>query len=192
MFSGPARAAILKLKFAGWRTVAQALGDAMVQCRLPGADAVTWVPLASVRETERGYDQAKALAIAVARRLDLPLVRLLRRARRTPPQARRSGPDRRVALLDAFRSTRLPPSSVLLVDDVLTTGATASACARALVSSGADSVLLVTAARAFSGPLPLRYARLGFPFGSVVARGYSPVVDASRGRNDPRKATVGR
>jgi predicted amidophosphoribosyltransferase len=192
LFHGPARAAVLKLKFGGWRDVAGAFAVAMEALDLPAADVVTWVPLAGRREAERGYDQAQALARALARRLGRPCVPLLRRTLATPPQAKRSANERRAALAGAFRSVRASPQSVLLVDDVLTTGATAAACADALHGAGTDSVVLVTATRALPGPMPLRYARNGFPSGSVVARGHSPEVDASRGRNDPRKATVGR
>jgi ComF family protein len=192
LFEGPARAAVLKLKFGGWRAVAGAFAVAMEALDLPAVDVVTWVPLARRREAERGYDQAEALARVLARRLRRPCVPLLRRALATSPQAKRSGAERRASLAGAFQSVRASPRSVLLVDDVLTTGATGAACADALHGAGADSVVLVTATRALPGRLPLRYARNGFPSGSVVARGYSPEVDASRGRNDPRKATVGR
>jgi adenine/guanine phosphoribosyltransferase-like PRPP-binding protein len=76
------------------------------------------------------------------------------------------------------------------VDDVLTTGATAASCAEALVRGGAERVHVLTAARALSTGA---YTRGGLALGSVVAPGSgSPVVDASRGRNDPRKATLGR
>ena len=170
MFSGPARAAVLKLKFSGWRTVADALATAMAETALPSVDAVTWVPLARGREAERGYDQARALARPLARRLHSEAVALLRRSRTTSPQARRSAGERRAALEGAFRAIRRAPRSVLLVDDVLTTGATAAACAEALHEAGAREVVLLTATRAFSGSLPLRYARHGFPSGSVVAR----------------------
>jgi len=177
-----------------WRVAhrAEAFAAAMAAIRPPPAGVITWVPLSPRREAERGYDQARALAQALSPRVDVPAVRLLRRVRTTSPQALRPGRERRVLLSDSFRPIRDAPSSVLLVDDVLTTGATSAACARALLSAGAVSVVLVTATRALPGPLPLRYARDGFPFGSVVARGGSPEVDASRGRNDPRKATVGR
>jgi len=191
-FDGPARDAVLKLKFGGWRGVAGAFAVALEALDLPAVDVVTWVPLARRREAERGYDQAQAIARAYARRHGLPSRALLRRTRATAPQARRSAAERRAALAGAFRAVRAAPPSVLLVDDVLTTGATAAACAEALRASGARSVVLATATRALPGPMPLRYARHGFPSGSVVARGSTPEVDASRGRNDPRKATVGR
>jgi predicted amidophosphoribosyltransferase len=153
LYAGPVRAAIHRLKFSGWRSVATALADAMVAVGAPAADAITWVPLARRRLAERGYDQARALAVAVGARLDLPVVRLARRAVATAPQARRPGEERRMAMRGAFEPlTRSNvPDRVLLVDDVLTTGATAAACAEALALSGVRQVALLTAARAFAG-----------------------------------------
>ena len=167
LFSGAARAAIHRLKFAGWRSAAEALGEAMVAVNEFGADAVTWVPLSRARLAERGYDQARALAAIVAERLRLPCTRLVVRTTSTAPQARRTGPERRRAMLGMFRlAGRAPPSRVLLVDDVLTTGATAAGCARALVGAGAVEVGLLAAARAVSGPLPGEgYTRLGSRLG---------------------------
>jgi len=126
------------------------------------AQAVTWVPLARRRLAERGYDQARALAVAVGARLDRPVVRLASRVIATGPQARRTGEERRAAMKGAFQATRLPaPPSVLLIDDVLTTGATAAACAEALVCAGARDVMLLAAARAFARPGGPGYTRLG-------------------------------
>jgi predicted amidophosphoribosyltransferase len=142
------------LKFSGWRSVAAALADAMVAIDPPAVDAVTWVPLARRRLAERGYDQARALALAVGSRLDLPTVRLARRTVTTAPQARRPGDERRTAMRGAFEPVRPRagvPRRVLLVDDVLTTGATAAACADALALAGVDTVVVLTAARAFAG-----------------------------------------
>jgi ComF family protein len=158
LYRGPARSALHRLKFAGWRTVATALGAAMASANAFPADAVTWVPLASRRRAGRGYDQARALAVAVGAGLSVPVERLLRRARATEPQARRSGDERRRAMAEAFRPAagRAPPARVLLVDDVLTTGATASECARVLRAAGAREVGLLVAARAVSGPVPAR------------------------------------
>jgi predicted amidophosphoribosyltransferase len=156
-FDGPARSAIHRLKFAGWRGVGTALAAAMAGVEgLPPVDAVTWVPLARRRLADRGYDQARVLAAGVADRRDIPCTGLLVRARSTGPQAKRDATARRVAMRGAFavhpRAT-VPPS-VLLVDDVLTTGATASAAAQALRTAGARSVHLLVAARAFPGVFP--------------------------------------
>src|SRR5581483_11752494 len=99
---------------------------------------------------ERGFDQARALAEVVGSRLHLPVARLLVRTTDTGSQARRSGPMRRAAMAGAFESAGQPPPLVLLVDDVLTTGATAAACARTLLDAGASRVRLLTAARALA------------------------------------------
>lgn len=148
------------MKFSGWRSVADALGAAILVTGPPEADAVTWVPLARTRLASRGFDQAKVLARALAARSGVPAAPLLHRAGDSGPQARRSGTERRLALQGAFLPSGRPvPARVLLVDDVLTTGATADACARVLLDAGAREVSLATAARAFSGPLPPRYTR---------------------------------
>jgi len=161
LYAGPARRAIHRLKFSGWRHVSNALAQAMVEIGPPRADAVSWVPLARRRLAERGYDQAQALARAVAVRLELPLVRCTRRVIATGPQARRSGEDRRAAMAGAFAPRGGAPDRVLLVDDVLTTGATAAACARAVVEAGAREVNLLVAARAFARPEGRGYTRSG-------------------------------
>ena len=115
---------------------------------LPPADVVTWVPLARRRRAERGYDQAKAIAVALGHRLELPAVRLLRRPVATGPQTSRTGAERRTAMAGAFAAVRACPARVLLVDDVLTTGATVAACADALLGAGAREVHVAAAARA--------------------------------------------
>jgi predicted amidophosphoribosyltransferase len=134
-------------------------------------DAVTWVPLSRRRLAERGFDQARALAEAVGAGLSLNTVPLLERTVDLPPQARRSAAERRAAMAGAFRPVRQCPPRVLLVDDVLTTGATAGACAGSLRAAGARHVTVLTAARAVSAPLLARYTGRGLTPGSVVARG---------------------
>ncbi|TMK46570.1 MAG: ComF family protein [Actinobacteria bacterium] len=175
LFHGPARHAVHRLKFAGWRPVAAALGGAMVAVWPPSAepDAVTWVPLSRRRLSERGFDQARALAEAVSAASSVGTVPLLERTLDLPPQARRRGEERRAAMAGAFRPVGPCPARVILVDDVLTTGATAGACARALREAGARHVTVLTAARAVPAPLPARYTRGGLTPGSVVARGTS-------------------
>ncbi|HXF38051.1 MAG TPA: double zinc ribbon domain-containing protein, partial [Actinomycetota bacterium] len=75
LYGGAARSAIHRLKFSGWRRVASALAGAMAEVAGGGADAVCWVPLAPARRARRGYDQAEALARALAAELGLPAVR---------------------------------------------------------------------------------------------------------------------
>jgi len=176
-FEGSARAAILRMKFAGEGAVASALGKAMaaVADDLLPVDAITWVPLSQKRLSSRGYDQAKLLARRVSRELDLPARRMLGRVRDIPPQAQSGAHQRMAAIQGLFVPKREAPASVLLVDDVLTTGATASECARVLILAGAQRVVLLTAARSMlragSGAV---LSSVRFQSGSVVARGASP------------------
>jgi predicted amidophosphoribosyltransferase len=162
LFTGPVRQAVHRLKFAGRRDVAPALAAAIGALGpAPTVEAATWVPLARRRLAERGFDQARALAGPVARGFGLPLVRLLRRTEAGGPQARRSGLERRAAMPGAFLAIGPPPERVLLIDDVLTTGATAAACAEALMASGAREVHLLVAARALQAPPSRAYPRMG-------------------------------
>jgi ComF family protein len=132
----------------------------------PGS-VVTWVPLARRRKRERGFDQAEALARALAARWGVPVLRLLDRVVETGPQARRSGQERRGALRGAFQARARPPPRIVLVDDVLTSGATAASCAEALLEAGASEVGLVTAARSLGGPVPARCRRPGEAMGAA-------------------------
>jgi ComF family protein len=199
-FDGPVRRAVHRLKFGGWRPVADALALAMTRVWDEAAwdppDAVAWVPLSRRRLATRGFDQARALASAVAPRLGVPCLRLLRRVGDAGPQARRGGTERRRAMRGVFAAAGRVEGRILLVDDVLTTGATAGACAEVLRQAGAVDVALLTAARSIASaraPAASAYTRSGLASGSVVAPGNgSPVVDASRGRSDPRKPTLGR
>jgi predicted amidophosphoribosyltransferase len=97
---------------------------------------------------------------------------MLTRAVETAPQARRGGDARRRALGGAFRAVGAVPPRVLLVDDVLTSGATVAECARTLLAAGALEVGVLTAARSLGGPLPARCYKIeaGLQPGSVVAR----------------------
>ncbi|HYZ11576.1 MAG TPA: hypothetical protein VE962_06755, partial [Actinomycetota bacterium] len=179
LYAGPVARGIRGMKFSGWRAVGAHLagGMAEVAADLLPADVVTWVPLSRRRRARRGFDQAEVLARATAARLGIAVRPLLIRVRDTRAQARAGGPERRRALRDAFVPRRGPsdlPARVLLVDDVLTTGATAAACASALHRSGASHVSVLTAARSLGGPVPARC--LGTPVRAETSPEATPLV----------------
>ncbi|MDT8441635.1 MAG: ComF family protein [Desulfuromonadales bacterium] len=120
------------------------------ETELPVFDLVVPVPLHARRLRQRGYNQALELARPVARRLAVPCDgHALQRVRATPPQQGLNRDQRRRNLRAAFRCRRqLPGAVVLLVDDVMTSGATADACSRALLTAGADEVHVAVLARA--------------------------------------------
>ena len=129
------------------------LGElAVEQClaSLPdGIEALVPVPLARERERERGFNQAALLARRIGRRLEVPIrPRWLARIRPTRPQSDLSAAERRANVRGAFRaSPRVAGRHVLVVDDILTTGSTLDACARALREAGAFRVGVLTVAR---------------------------------------------
>lgn len=155
LYEGALRAAVLSLKrepFVPPR-LTSALREAARRAPLNAATLVLPVPLHPARERERGFNQATLLASAVARGTRLPLD-VWSLARVAHSERHRAGMDaraRRESVEGAFAVTRprlVHGESVLLLDDVFTTGATASACARALLESGARAVFVLTAARA--------------------------------------------
>ncbi len=166
-YQGPVRGLCLRLKHAGNAWLAAGLMDLVLQARGPAlADwlaevqappgrgaVVVGVPLHWSRRWRRRYDQAEALAEVAARRLDLEWQRPLRRVRATAPLAGRGQVERARTMRRAFRlragaARRLAGRDVVLVDDILTTGATCGAAARALKRAGARRVLALVVARA--------------------------------------------
>jgi predicted amidophosphoribosyltransferase len=143
-YRGPVAAAIVTAKVAGaragWPALAAALAERMQRAETD-ADVVTWVTTPASRVRSRGVDHAQLLATQVARAVGLPCVALL---------DARTGPHER----DRYRARRtLPGTHVLLVDDVVTTGATAWRAASCLRRAGAGRVELAVLARAGTHPL---------------------------------------
>jgi len=153
VYGGVLREALHRLKFGGRRALARPLADlAVEQCgpSLPdGIAAIVPVPLAGDRERERGFNQAALLAERVAQGLALPVrARWLARGRATRPQSDLPAAERSANVRGAFRAApAVAGRHVLLVDDVLTTGATLAECARALRAAGADRIGALTVAR---------------------------------------------
>ena len=114
-------------------------------------DLIVPVPLHPVKMRERQFNQAERLAHGLGRSLNLPVnARVVRRVQFTETQTRLSRPQRAANVIDAFaprKGKELHGERVILVDDVMTTGATTSACARALRKAGAREVCVWTVAR---------------------------------------------
>jgi ComF family protein len=152
-YEGPLEMAIQRFKYQGWRRLAGPLALLMAERLVIEGLAARWavaVPLHTSRLRQRGFNQSELLVRELRRRLSLltPPGELVR-TRATPPQV---GHDRRWRLdnvRDAFewRGAPLDARSVLLIDDVATTGATLEACAAALRAAGSGPVMGVSVAR---------------------------------------------
>ena len=153
IYDGAAREAVHALKYRGLSALAGAMARPMTDCLrqwAPPAGAIVPVPLAGPRRRLRGYNQSELLAREVSRLTGLPLApRALVRRRSTPPQARIADEAaRRANVAGAFAAGPVVvEGGVLLVDDVLTSGATLDACAHVLRETGAGPVFALTFAR---------------------------------------------
>jgi competence protein ComFC len=164
IYNGALIRAILMLKFEEMQPLGSWFADKLAEMvrgegEAMAADVVVPVPLHRDRERERGYNQAELIAKPLSRRLKLPYGPVL--LVRTRPR-----PDKQVLTLEEHWSSvrgafatrpgsQVDKLRVLLVDDVLTTGATLDACSEALLKSGAKSVVGLTVARAASNLLPV-------------------------------------
>jgi ComF family protein len=161
VFGGPLRKAVHTLKYRAGRRVAEPLGQLMGEylgSNPVWIDALIPIPLHAGRLAERGFNQAELLARAVARTTGSALINDgIVRIRATGQQAHLDARARRENMRGAFawQGRSAPPRRVLLVDDVLTTGATMSACAQVLREAGAEEVYGLALARSvFSSQEP--------------------------------------
>jgi ComF family protein len=148
-YEGAARALVLSLKLGAVTTSLRPLAEgtaAAVRRRGVGAGVLTWVPGQGSDVRRRGFDHAEALARSLGAILGLPALPLLRRTTSRPDQTGLTGAERRNNLQGAFTGLR-SPAEIAVVDDVITTGATARECARALRAAGARSIEVIAACR---------------------------------------------
>jgi ComF family protein len=148
-YEGVLRDLVHLYKYGRIKTLARPLTGLLAQAlpRDEAFDAAVPVPLYWRRRLQRGFNQAELLARGLARRTGIPVVKALGRLRATPTQAGLSNSARRQNVTRAFRSRNVQGKRILLIDDVMTTGATASSCAPALKQAGAKRVVLLTVAR---------------------------------------------
>lgn len=144
---------VRRYKFRGMSHYADAYGRLLAMMLLRERvtfDLVSWVPISAKRARERGYDQTRLLAEAVTKELGAPCVQTLCKHRHNPAQSgMKSAKERHDNVRDAYRavdSERFRGKRVLLLDDVITTGATLNECSRVLRNAGAASVICSTLA----------------------------------------------
>jgi competence protein ComFC len=139
-------------KYGRIQTLSEPLGRLLARAlpREQHFDVIVPMPLHWYKRWQRGFNQAELLAREIGRRTHTPVWNALRRVRNTTSQAGLTSAKRRANVSGAFQAKRrstLHGSRVLLIDDVITTGATAASCARALKRGGASQVTLLTLAR---------------------------------------------
>ncbi len=158
-YKGCIRESLHRYKFGRRRHYAQSYGRALAMRLLQeypeGFDVLTWVPVSPLRKLTRGFDQVELICRAVGRELGMEPVRLLKKVRHNRPQSGIGGDARRRAnVINAYRPVHPELAAgkrILLLDDIVTTGATAGECARVLLTAGAESICLGCVASAHQG-----------------------------------------
>ena len=148
------RASLLRFKFGGLMHYAETYGQFLIKCideNQISCDSITWVPVSRRRLRQRGYDQARLLAEEIAKRKGYICEAMLRKKRHNRAQSTAgSAEKRRQNVKDVFEilpDAEVRGKTVLLIDDIVTTGATLSECAGVLRRAGASKVIALTLAR---------------------------------------------
>lgn len=150
------RQSIHRYKFGRRRTYAQVFARKMAMhlsdSVAEDVDLICWVPVFWLRKHIRGYDQSELLARAIGKELSLPVLPAIKKIRNNPAQSGIQGAAQRKANVNGVYRVRnasaIAGKRILLIDDVVTTGATASECARILLTAGAKEVYLAAIAAA--------------------------------------------
>jgi len=153
-YDGLVRESLHRYKFGGLTAYSEIYSDFLAKCideNQISCDIITWVPLSRKRLRKRGYDQAELLARGTAKRLGVECVPLLNKTRDNPPQSQTgSAKKRRVNAAGCYQCAKpalTEGKRILLIDDIVTTGATLSECAGVLKGAGAAEINAATLAR---------------------------------------------
>lgn len=151
VYDGYIKQAVHGLKFSGRKYLAEFMGTYMAKTFLASdikCDVVMPVPLCEERFKKRKYNQAELIATKFCKITNLPIdTSSLARAKNTPPQAKLTFKERRNNILDAFKvvdKSKVKNKTILIIDDVYTTGATINESAKALIKAGAKKVFAIT------------------------------------------------
>ncbi len=148
-YEGRLEQAVRAFKFHGVTRLGVLFGEAMAEAVRESAwqvDLICPMPLHTRRRLERGYNQSALITQTLARRLGVSHRHAVKRVRATQQQARLGGSERQQNVSGAFRASPLKGERVLLVDDVMTSGATLTECSLALLEAGASQVYLAAVA----------------------------------------------
>lgn len=150
IYEGTLAEAIHQFKFYGLKRLARPLGRLLLELDIPAADGIVPVPLSDKGLRSRGFNQSLLLARTVAKEIGVPvLMDALIKKRETSPQIGLSARERRSNLKGAFKVLGdVADLRIILVDDVITTGATVSECSKEILEAGAKEVIVVALARA--------------------------------------------
>jgi ComF family protein len=155
LYQDQVRSSLLRFKFHGKVHYADYYGQALAERLLADGvsfDILTWVPISRRRKLKRGYDQVELIARSLGRELDMPSTQCLRKIRHNQPQSSiKDAAQRRINVLGAYKAfspSQFQGQRILLLDDIITTGATISECAKTLMAAGAKEVYCAAVAAA--------------------------------------------
>lgn len=153
-YSDTVRDSLLRFKFGGLKAYAAAYGDFLAKCideNGISCDSISWTPVSRARLRRRGYDQARLLAEHVSAKTGIPCEPLLRKRRNNPAQSSMENAEKRrenvKGVYELIPGAKPQGKRLLLVDDIVTSGATLSECAHVLRAAGAKEVSALTLAR---------------------------------------------
>lgn len=149
LYTGALSEAIHILKFSGLKRIAGPLGNLLLELPIPDADCIVPVPVTVRTLRDRGFNQTLLLSVILSKHLKIPVrMNSLFKKKETPPQIGLRAKERVDNLKNAFEvRERLGDRRIILVDDVMTTGATVRECSKVLLRAGAKEVVVVTLAR---------------------------------------------